>query len=97
MTHFKCLRLAHNLILKGESVINLASLFMHALLNSCQVGDFTGKFGPLPSYGGRLSVTDRNLSLSGQYSIVGRSFVVQVSESERVCGTIRSDTEGKRD
>ena len=61
-------------------------------VHRCEVGDLSGKFGPIMPHVD-LDVVDStgNLSLSGPLSIVGRSIVVHssVDGSNFECGTIQ--------
>lgn len=58
-------------------------------MSLCEIGDLSGKFGPLNSTTTTLSLTDNSLSLYGQYSIIGRSVVIHRSDGSRyVCANI---------
>ena len=58
-------------------------------MSLCEIGDLSGKFGPLNSTTTTLSLTDNTLSLYGQYSIIGRSVVIHRSDGSRyVCANI---------
>ena len=57
----------------------------------CEIGDLSGKFGPLNSSSPLLNVTylDSDLSLYGVYSVIGRSIVIHRADSSRfVCANI---------
>ena len=55
----------------------------------CEVGDLSGKFGKLNSSVTSFSFPDSDLSLHGQYSIIGRSVVLHYSNGSRyVCANI---------
>ena len=56
----------------------------------CEVGDLSGKFGPLNSTRTLFNIEDSSLDLYGQYSIIGRSVVLHFSNGSRyVCANIR--------
>lgn len=55
----------------------------------CEVGDLSGKFGGLSGQSSLATYTDSTLSLSGIYSIIGRSVVIHRQNGSRfVCANI---------
>ena len=64
--------------------------------SSCEIGDLSGKFGPLNVSDTTVSYTDPSLSLYGVYSIVGRSVVIHLSTGARlVCANIDYPSDGQ--
>lgn len=75
-----------------EAALNNPNYAMECQDNQtdCEVGDLSGKFGPLLP---QLSATDNtgNLVLYGRYGIIGRA--VKIHGTEDVCATIYSSSE----
>ena len=63
---------------------------------NCEIGDLSGKFGRLNVSDTSVAYTDPFLSLYGEYSIIGRSVVIHLSNGTRlVCANVGYPTDGQ--
>ena len=69
-------------------MVNYSTVCNSDSKQSCEIGDLSGKFGPL-SADTLTTNTDPSLSLYGVYSIIGRSIVVHFNNGSRfICANI---------
>lgn len=60
----------------------------------CEMGDLTGKHGPLVIGGKRIQISDENLPLVGNFSIINRSLVIFTEKRNNLkmaCANIKPD------